>query len=79
MCRGGARAKHLRVLRVEFNPFEASRTPAAFFTFASTKKVRAESPKLLLEQKLLPKSAPGPAVLKLTYVDGATQSCSKGG
>lgn len=79
MCGGGGRAKHLRVLRVEFNPFDVSRAPAAFFTFASTKHVRAASPKLQLERQLLPKSAAGPATLKLTYVDGVTQSCGKGG
>ena len=79
VCGGGGRAKHLRVLRVEFNPFDVSRAPAAFFTFASTKNVRAASPKLQLERQLLPKSTVGPATLKLTYVDGATQSCGKGG
>tara|TARA_B100000768_G_C11089799_1_gene294462 strand:- start:294 stop:437 length:144 start_codon:yes stop_codon:yes gene_type:complete len=44
---------------------------------ASTKHVRAASPKLQLERQLLPKSAEGPAVLKLTYVDGVTQTCGK--
>ena len=68
-------AKHLRVIKVEFSPFTSGRTPAAFFGYAASSKVRAAAPKLQLEKKLLPRTSDA-QLLHLTFVDGATKTCA---
>ena len=66
-------AKHLRGIKVEFNPFVSGKTPTTFFAYAASKRVRAEAPKLTLEKKILPRSSEA-QLLHLTFVDGGTKT-----
>lgn len=70
-------ARYLRAARVEWSPFQASRTPTTLFSLLSTKKVREASPKLQLEKVLLPRSV-SVQLAHFSFVDGSKKTFDLG-